>query len=243
MERGDDRRYNRSMNIDIVDLPQTAAASPAAVVVVIDVLRAATTAAAAFQAGASAIIPVSKVREGLELRDRLDGSVTIGEVDGHAVDEFDLPNSPSIVAGEDLTGRIIVHRTTAGTQGLLHGDAAQLLLMAGFANASATCARVRAEGSARVVLVVTGSRSADRGDEDRACAEYLARTLEGTAPDATQFLERVRASAAAQRFAPGGDLVAYAEDVERCTALDTAAFAMVTEDIDGLRGLRARPSS
>lgn len=229
----------QAVDVEIVDLADSAAAVPGAAAVVIDVLRACTTAAAAFEAGAAEIVAVASVEQALGLRERCGDVVLMGEVDGLPVPGFDLPNSPTIVATAALAGRVVVHRTTAGTQGLVQSAAAQVLLAGAFVNAAATVAHLERLSPRRVVLVVTGSAAADGGDEDRACAEYLAALLGGHRPDPAPYLERVRRSAAARKFAPDGPLGRYHADVERCAALDTAPYALSAEVAGGYPRLRA----
>src|SRR5690606_18367462 len=101
-------------------------------VVVIDVLRAFTTAAYAFHRGASEIILVSTVEEAFALRERFPGSLLMGEVDGIRVPGFDLGNSPAEVEAMDLSGRRLIHRTSAGTQGVVRSVRAKILLAASF---------------------------------------------------------------------------------------------------------------
>ena len=47
------------------------------------------------------------------------GSLAMGEDRGLRPDGFDFPNSPAMVSRADLTGRTLVQRTSAGTQGAL----------------------------------------------------------------------------------------------------------------------------
>jgi 2-phosphosulfolactate phosphatase len=86
-------------------------------VVVIDVLRAFSTAAYAFAAGVRQIQLVSTVEAALELRRQMPGALVMGEVEGLPVPGFDFSNSPPQFNGLDLGGRLLIQRTTSGTQG------------------------------------------------------------------------------------------------------------------------------
>src|SRR5512136_1543681 len=88
-------------------------------VVVIDVIRAFSTAAYAFGAGAESITLVSGVKEALELRAAIPGALVMGEVGGIKVDSFDFGNSPAEFLGLDLSGKALIQRTSAGTQGIV----------------------------------------------------------------------------------------------------------------------------
>ena len=91
------------------------------VVVAVDVLRAFTTAAYAFAAGAAAIWLVAGVEEALELGRRIPGALVMGEERGRRPPGFDLSNSPVEASRADLGGRVLVQRTSAGTQGVIAG--------------------------------------------------------------------------------------------------------------------------
>jgi len=125
-------------------------------VVVIDVLRAFTTAAYAFGAGARHIYLVGTVQEALALKASTPGALAMGEDRGRRVAGFDFANSPTEVARAELTGRIIVHRTSAGTQGVVAAIRAGRLWCAALANASATAAAVRTAGLGAPTYVITG---------------------------------------------------------------------------------------
>lgn len=207
------------MNIQVVALDAYRPAQ--GTVVVVDVLRAFTTAAVAFTRGAREIWPVSTVEEAFDLRDRNPGVLVVGEVEGLPAPGFDLPNSPAAVAAADLEGRTLVHRTSAGTQGIVRAAAADVLLAASFACAAATARFVAAHDPPAVTLVATGDDTHRDGDEDHACAEYVAALLRGGNPDPQPFLDRVPASTAGRAFADPGspeyptEDLAYAQDLDR----------------------------
>jgi hypothetical protein len=106
------------MEISIRSLLEGAARATGTVAV-IDVFRAFTTAAVALANGASGIIMVSTVEEALALREAGVGQVCMGEVHGLAPDGFEFGNSPFEVSATDFTGKTIIRRTSAGTQGIV----------------------------------------------------------------------------------------------------------------------------
>jgi 2-phosphosulfolactate phosphatase len=187
--------------------------------VVIDVIRAFTTAAFAFAAGAREIIPVATVEEALALRGRFQGVLAIGEVGGERPEGFDVGNSPSALIGCDLRGWRLVHRTSAGTQGLVRAARAAPLLAASMVNAAATARYLRRLTLPSVTLVVTGAHAGRDSDEDAACADYLAARL----------------------FAGSPHPDFPAADIALCAAADRFDFAMRRERRDGLLVLRAVP--
>ena len=140
-------------------------------VIVIDVLRAFSTAAYAFSLGAREILLVGTVEEALSLRTQLPDSKVMGEVNGIRPDGFDFGNSPTYLSQEDLTGTTMIQRTTAGTQGVVRSQNAEVLLAASFVVADATVQHVKELGADQVTFVITGRDSnGGGGNEDLSCA-------------------------------------------------------------------------
>lgn len=199
-------------------------------VVVIDVLRAFTTAAFAFHAGAEAITVVSTVEEAFALRDANPDWLLMGEERGLPVKGFDFSNSPVAIANHDLTGRSLVQRTSAGTQGLVQSEKAEHLLAASLCCARATVAHIGTLRPERVTLVITGAHlgHAIRGDEDRACADYLEALMrEEEPPDSDSLRRRVRQSWAGRKFTDPGQPQFSPIDLDYALAVDRFPFAMV----------------
>jgi 2-phosphosulfolactate phosphatase len=203
-------------------------------VVVIDVIRAFTTAAFAFAAGARDIVLVGTVEEALALRERFRGALVMGEVDGLPVEGFDFSNSPADLAGRDLGGRRMIQRTSAGTQGVVRSLRAETLFASSFVCAAATARQLMRAAPACLTFVITGIHPDRDGDEDAACADYLAALLRGETPDVTPFLQRVRDSVPGRIFADPARPEFPAADLDYCTAVDRFDFAMLVERRDGL---------
>jgi 2-phosphosulfolactate phosphatase len=207
-------------------------------VVVIDVIRAFTTAAFAFAAGAQDTILVGEVEEALALRKRFTGALVMGEVNGVQPESFDLGNSPSALFGRDLTGRRIIQRTSAGTQGVVRCTQAEALLTSSFVCAGATMRYLQKRPPASVTFVITGAGLSADGDEDAACADYVAALLRGEAPDVAPFLQRVRNSTDGRFFAEVPSRFPMS-DLACCLDVDRFDFAMVVERRDSLLVMQA----
>jgi 2-phosphosulfolactate phosphatase len=211
-------------------------AAPADAVVVIDVLRAFTTACWALHLGATRILAVDDPDHALALRARIEGALAAGEQDGRQLPGFDLGNSPSALAGVDLAGRTLVHRTSAGTQGLARTTGSGLVLAASFVNAAATVRALAAAAPREVTFVITGASLGRDGDEDLACAQLIAARLEGTDPDPGPYLTRVASSTAGRMFADGLDWAPEADLRLACELdrFDTALRARPHEDFGAI---------
>lgn len=212
-------------------------------VVVIDVLRAFSTAAYAFNAGAKEIILVSGVEEALRLREEIPGALVMGEVGGYKVEGFDFGNSPTEILGQTLAGCSLIHRTSAGTQGVVRSRRADEVLTSSFVCASATALYLKAGNPESVTFVVTGSGRPgtvpEEGDEDAACADYLEAWLRGSSPNPNTYLERVINSPAGMRFADPEEPELPASDLDYCLRLNAFDFAMRVTYQDGRRLLLA----
>jgi len=205
------------------------------VVVVIDVLRAFSTAAYAFGAGAESITLVGDMEEALALKAQMKNALVMGEVKGVKPERFDYGNSPTEIARQNLAGRDMIQRTSAGTQGVVRSLNAGTLFTASFVVANATARAIQQLKADKVSFVITG-RYFD--GEDGACADYLAACLQGQSPDPWPYLDRVR-EAIELTHMPTDKFPDIASDVEYSTRLDAFPFAMPVRREQGRPVMRA----
>jgi len=208
------------------------------VVVVIDVIRAFTNAAFVFSRGAKEIYPVSGVEEALQLKSQVPNSMVCGEVGGVPPEGFDFGNSPTQTDTLDLSGRIIVQRTGAGTQGIARSMKATTILAASFVVAGATAKYIQHLKPKEITFVVTG-QTYDGGEEDLACAEYLESVLKSESPNPAPFLVRVRNSHDAEIFFNPDQPQFLKSDITHCTNLNKFDFAMPVITENGHHVMRA----
>ena len=215
------------MRIDIHE-GLTGARAATGAVVIIDVFRAFSLVPWAFERGAQYVIPVSKAEQAFDVRRRIPDVVLVGEHDGQKIDGFDYGNSPAEISRADLDGRIVVHRTGAGTQGLLAAANRDPVLAASFLNASATARYLLASGAEEISLVAMGWNGTDPAAEDQECALFLERLLQGDRPDFAPVRERIRNDPTGQRFFDPSLPWFTEEDFDFCMQLDRFAMAIVT---------------
>lgn len=208
-------------------------------VVVIDVIRAFTNAAFAFSRGAREIHPVSTVEEALQLKAAIPNSLVCGEVGGIPPEGFDFGNSPTHTQELDLSGRAIIQRTGAGTQGIVRSVSADVMLAASLVVANATVTHIRNLGADEITFVITGQVGAGRGHEDLACAEYFEALLRGQEPNSASFIERVYKSYDARLHLDPNFPDFPESDLDYCTAIDTFDFAMPVTKYNGRHVMRA----
>ena len=205
----------------------------------VDVLRAFTTTAYAFERGAREILMVSSADEAFELRRQHSELLLIGEVNGYPIDGFDLPNSPSVIDKQDLRGKRLVMRSTAGTQGVVAAAHADELYVGSLSVAIATANSIVATNPQKVTFINTGVRPKGGGEEDIACSDYIASLMRGEPLDVSEIDCRLRASSAAGRFIGPEDSDLPASDLEYAANIDRFSFTMKISTKDGQRVLSA----
>jgi 2-phosphosulfolactate phosphatase len=204
------------------------------VVVAIDVLRAFTTAAYAFGAGATSILLVGTVAEALDLARSIPGALTMGEVHGERPKGFDFSNSPVAIANADVQGRVLVQRTSAGTQGVIAAATADRLLAASLVCASATAAAINAIDATPPTYVITGrfADGSDNGEDDLLTAQLIERARRGDPIDAVATARAVAQTPWALQIRGSDNEHVHRQDVQFATDVDRFDFAMEVERED-----------
>jgi 2-phosphosulfolactate phosphatase len=205
------------------------------VAVIIDVFRAFTVAPHAFDRGAARVLPVGEVSAATELGRRFAGAVLIGERHARRLPGFDAGNSPTEIRSLELGGRVVVHTTHAGTQGLVNATGAEQVLTGAFVNISAVCRYLRAANAGRVSLVRMGHEAHERCAEDDLYAECLATMLEGGQPPLGEVREHLRSAPSARKFFDPACDWAPRQDFDFCTEVDRFDFVLrLRHAADGL---------
>ncbi|MBE2221155.1 MAG: 2-phosphosulfolactate phosphatase [Anaerolineae bacterium] len=201
-------------------------------VVVIDVLRAFTTAAFAFVAGAKEIILVGGIDEAFTLRESMPEALLMGEDRGIFIPGFDYGNSPAALIGENLNGRSLIQRTTAGTQGVVNSINADQIMCSSFVVADATVRLIQSFNPEQVTFVNTGIRPETQGygREDIACSDYITALLHNETPNPEPYLQKVIASREGISHALNEDEKA---DIQCAIDLDRFDFAMLVHKENG----------
>jgi len=197
------------------------------IVVVIDVLRAFSNAAYAFSRGAKAIYPVGSVEEAFKLKAELPNALAAGEVGGLPPKGFDFGNSPAQTTELDLTNKVIVQSSGAGTKGIVRSVKAETMLAASFVVAGPTINYIHKLDPETVTFVITGQYATGHGDEDLACAEYLELLLKGQQPETFPYINRVFKSRDAIHHLDPKETRFPLFDLDLSTRIDAFDFAML----------------
>jgi 2-phosphosulfolactate phosphatase len=205
-------------------------------VVIIDVFRAFSTACYAFANGARRIIPVADIAHARKLRETDPGLILMGERGGKKLPGFDFGNSPTEIRDADFTGKVLVHTTHAGTQGIVNALHASTILTGALVNARATASYIRSLSLAEVTLVRMGLQATRRSDEDDICAEYLAALIRGEDFDVTSISKTLALSPFSKRFFDPGKPWSPPSDFEMCLDINRFDFAIraVSDSTSGL---------
>ena len=202
-------------------------------IVVIDVLRSFTVSAYALAGGARECRLVTTVAEARALAARTDGAVICAEEGALPVEGIPLSNSPSMVRELELTDRILIQRSTAGTQ-VAAAAKGEDLFAASLVVSRATVHACLSRNPKTLTLVA----SADH-PEDHACARYMEALLRAEHPDLDALLEPVRRSERYRRARSGTWPGFPPGDLDLALQADVFDFAMSVSREEGYLRLTA----
>lgn len=206
------------------------------VAVIIDVFRAYSVECYGFAQGLRRIYPVGDMERAYQLKRQHPEFLLCGEREGRKQPGCDFGNSPLEITRHDLTGRTLIHTTSAGTQGLENATGADRLLAASLVNAAATAEYLRQLNPERVSLVCMGLACRRPTDEDTLCAQYIRALLLGLPFDKAQAIETMRQGDGQRFFIPEDQQFAPREDFDLCVQFDRFPFALpVQQDPEGNR--------
>ncbi len=199
------------------------------IVVVIDVFRAFSVACYAFDSGAKQYIAVADVSSAFELQKKYSNSVLVGERDEKKIEGFDFGNSPTELLKVNLKGITVIHTTTAGTNGLINAEKADVLLTGSLVNAAAIVKYIRSLKPEHVSLVAMGYRATTSADEDMLCARLIAERLRGYNPNFEQQVSDLKTGAGSRFFNPSNLEFSPPTDFFLCTMIDRFNFVLKAE--------------
>lgn len=194
--------------------------------VIIDVFRAFTTDAYVFGNGALKVYPVSSKEQAFKLRRLHPNYILIGEKDGFKIEGFDYGNSPYEVMKIDFSDRIVVQRTSAGTQGILNAVNAEEILPGSFVMAEAIIDYIRNRNPKVLSLVAMGWGGRERSPEDELFAEYIEKRLKGIKPDFEQIKHYIRVHPQGAKFFDSSQPQYIEEDFHSAMNLDKFDFCL-----------------
>ena len=206
--------------------------------VIIDVFRAFSTACYAFDRGIQRIYPVGDLEKAYQLKQQNPAFILVGERNEQKPEGFDFGNSPSQLLESNLDGKIMVHTTSSGTQGIANAQEADEIITGSFVNAQAIINYIRRQNPAKVSLVCMGYSCQYPTDEDTLLGIYIKNELEGKTNDFTAMVEQIRTGDGARFFSPEKQEWAPKADFDLCLSLNRFNFVLKVEQENGVNYLR-----
>lgn len=225
------------MDIEILQLLEGARRAQG-LTVIIDVFRAFSTACYAIGNGIQRIYPVGDLQIAYKMKEQNPEFILVGERNEQKPEGFDFGNSPSQLLEANLIGKIMVHTTSSGTQGIANATGANEILTGSFVNAGAIVNYIRKQNPAKVSLVCMGYSCRYPTDEDTLLAVYIKNELEGVINDFQAMVEQLRSGDGARFFSPEKQEWAPAADFDLCLSLNRFDFVLKVEKDNGMNYLK-----
>lgn len=160
--------------------------------VIIDVFRAFTTACYVLEQTPKKYIYAAKTKVLERLALNYTNTLFIGKNEIGADIKYDIPNSPTRVQEINLSNRVILHRTEAGSKGVLSSVDADIILAASFVNARATVKYIKKLQKPEIKIIPMGHEANSPSIEDDICAEYIRCLINEKSLDINPFIKKLR---------------------------------------------------
>ena len=224
---------NAGMDIKILHLLEGADQAKG-LAVVIDVFRAFSLECYLFSRGVQKIYAVGREETAWELKREHPEYLMVGERGGVILPGFDYGNSPSQTEHADFLDKILIHTTSAGTQGLVHTCAAGAgeILTGSLVNASAIASYIKNRNPECVSLVCMGNSGIALAPEDELCARYIRSLLIGEPLEmGPEILSLVNEPSVAKFFDTRWKEVFPVKDLIMCLEYDRFPFVLKADQI------------
>jgi 2-phosphosulfolactate phosphatase len=191
------------------------------IAVVIDVIRSFTVSAFALTGGALECRLVTTTDEARALAATIPGALISAEENTLPIPGIPISNSPTQIREADLNNRILVQRSSAGTQVTAAVQPGVDIFAASLVVARATVQACLLRQPAHLTLIA----SADH-PEDHACARYMEAIIRGETPDANELMQPYIQSERYKRAMTGEWPGFPPTDIELALMPDRFNFAM-----------------
>ncbi|MCX7987775.1 MAG: 2-phosphosulfolactate phosphatase [Bacteroidales bacterium] len=214
------------MDIRILQLLE-GASQATGLTVVIDVFRAFSLACYIVEKGIEKYYVTSDINVAYNFKKLNNEFVLVGERNERIPPGFDYGNSPTHILSANLNGKIIMHTTSAGTQGLVRAAiSAQEVITGSFVNASAIAKYIIQQQPDVVSLVCMGYAARYPTEEDTLCAEYIKSLILGQKIPIDQQINNLKSTSGRRLFLPENQLHSPASDFDYCTVLNRFNFVL-----------------
>lgn len=193
------------------------------IAVVIDVFRAFSTAAYVLDRYPASYIFAKESKTIARIATQYEQPLLIGKPEIGANLVYNIPNSPTRSLEVKVEGKSVLHRTEAGGKGVLLAKDADIILVAGFVNSSATAKYIMNFPKAKVIIIPMGHEGNTPTLEDDLCGQYITALINGRPMNIEKFLPELRQSSGKYFF--GEDQRQYpSSDFDLCLDVDRFDF-------------------
>ncbi len=214
------------MNIKIVNN----ATQATGLAVVIDVFRAFTVEPYLIHNGAKKIIPVGDIQVAYDYKDKDSNVILIGERKGIILPGFDYGNSPSQIENIDFSGKVVIHTTSCGTQGIVNSVNAKQIITGSLVNANAIVKYIIKNKIGEISLLTLCRACESPFDEDILCANYIKGLLENKPlDDIEEQINKLKTTTGAKFFDKSKQNDFPERDFYLCTELNKFDFVLRVE--------------
>lgn len=211
------------MNIKIINDAKLATG----LAVVIDVFRAFTVEPYLISNGAKKLIHVSDMQIAYDYKKKNNNCILIGERNGIILPEFDYGNSPSQIENIDFSGKVIIHTTSCGTQGIVKSINAKEIVTGSLVNAQAIVRYIIQNKIEEVSLLALCRSGESLFDEDVLCAEYIKSILENNPlNNLDEEIERLKTTSGSKFFDKSKQKDFPERDFYLCTEVNKFDFVL-----------------
>lgn len=194
--------------------------------VIIDVFRAFTTECYCFAGGAKCCYPIGSIEEAFALKKENPSYVLLGERGGARVEGCDLGNSPWDAVNYDFRDRVMIHSTSAGTQGIVNAAGAAQIITGSLVNARAVADYILAQAPETVSIVAMGKAGIQSVPEDLLAGDLIESYLTGSAIDIQARIAYLKDHGGEQFFDEALADIFPREDYPLCVSVDRFDFVL-----------------
>ena len=198
---------------------------------IIDVFRAFSLECYLYSMGAKAVRPIGSLDEAYELKRKHPNYILAGERKGKRCEGFDYGNYPCSIDADNVKGKVVIHTTSSGTQGIVNAEKATTILTGSLVNARAIAEYIIKENPHEVSLVCMGGNGGiEPAVEDELCAEYIRSIYLGEElTDIEQRILNMKDHGAEKFFTPEKQDIFPEQDFWFCTMRDRFNFILKVE--------------
>jgi len=205
--------------------------------VIIDVFRAFSLECYLYEKGVECIIPIGNIEDAYALKKENEDRILVGERKGKKCEGFDYSNSPFQIKGVPLRGKIVIHTTSAGTQGITNAKKSSEIITGSLVNAKAIVEYIKMKNPDILSLVCMGNGGVCEAKEDTLCANYIKSILLSEDFDIENKVLLLREDGGKHFFNPSNQDVFPEQDFWMCTKLNVFPFVLKVEKDEMARNI------